>query len=247
MPIEERWVQSGLVRLHCLEQVSESPLTPFLIVPGAFGVAEDYVQEMSALAPRRCITISLRGRGRSEVPKSGYRFEDHIADIATVAGQLGAERFASEKVAMMGYSMGAAYALGYATEQSSRVAGLIAGEYPARYRALSAKWAERAVASMPDRARPEVAQALQRESSEVQLWERLGSIDCPVMVLKGGQPGSLVTAEIAAMYLERLKDAAIVKLEQNAHELWRPDFESYIGAIRDFLERVDKVQTRGGN
>ena len=139
----------------------------------------------------------------------------------------------------MGYSMGAAYALGFAAQQMRKIAGLIVGDYPARYRALSPKWAERAVASMPERARPEVAAALQRESSEVLLWDSLSSIDCPVMILKGGQPGSLITAEVAATYLERLKDAEIVTLDQNAHELWRPDFDSYIGAIRSFLERVD--------
>jgi len=237
MPIEERFVNRGSVRLHCLAQESDSALTPFLIVPGTFGVAEDYVEEMTALAPRRCITVSLRGRGRSDAPQSGYQFEDHVADIAAAAAQLGSERFA-----MMGYSMGAAYALGFAAQQSGRIAGLIVGDYPARYRALSAKWAERAVESMPERARPEVAQALQRESSEVLLWDSLGSIDCPVMILKGGQPGSMVTAEVAAMYLERLKQGEIVTLDQNAHELWRPDFESYIGAIRAFLERADHAQ-----
>jgi len=234
MPIEQRWVTNGAVRLHCLAQESDSPLTPFLIVPGTFGVAEDYIQEMEALAPRRCIAVSLRGRGQSDAPASGYRFEDHVADIAAAAAQLGDERFA-----MMGYSMGAAYALGFAAQQMRKIAGLIVGDYPARYRALSPKWAERAVASMPERARPEVAAALQRESSEVLLWDSLSSIDCPVMILKGGQPGSLITAEVAATYLERLKDAEIVTLDQNAHELWRPDFDSYIGAIRSFLERVD--------
>ncbi len=234
MPIEQRWVTNGAVRLHCLAQESDSPLTPFLIVPGTFGVAEDYIQEMEALAPRRCIAVSLRGRGQSDAPASGYRFEDHVADIAAAAAQLGDERFA-----MMGYSMGAAYALGFAAQQMRKIAGLIVGDYPARYRALSPKWAERAVASMPERARPEVAAALQRESSEVMLWDSLSAIDCPVMILKGGQPGSLITAEVAATYLERLKDAEIVTLDQNAHELWRPDFDSYIGAIRAFLERVD--------
>ena len=105
MPIEERWVRNGAVRLHCLEQESDSALTPFLIVPGTFGVAEDYVQVMEALAPRRCIGVSLHGRGRSDAPQSGYRFEDHVDDIAAAAAQLANQRFA-----IMGYSMGAACA-----------------------------------------------------------------------------------------------------------------------------------------
>ena len=119
MPIEQRWVNSGPVRLHYLEQESDAPLTPFLIVPGTFGVAEDYVQEMEALAPRRCITVSLRGRGQSDAPQSGYRFEDHVADITAAAAELGREKFI-----VMGYSMGAAYALGFAAQQPDRIADL---------------------------------------------------------------------------------------------------------------------------
>ena len=83
MPIEERWVQNGSVRLHCLAQETDSTLTSFLIVPGTFGVAEDYVQEMEALAPRRCITVSLRGRGRSE---------DRSSDSKGAGAERGAER-----------------------------------------------------------------------------------------------------------------------------------------------------------
>ena len=74
-------------------------------------------------------------------------------------------------------------------QQAPRIAGVIVGDYPARYRALSAKWVVRAVESMPERARPEVAAAIQRESCEVLLWDSLGSLDGPVMILKGGQPG----------------------------------------------------------
>ena len=50
------------------------------------------------------------------------------------------------------------------------------------------------------------------------------------------------SVNLTAMYLERLKKGEIVTLEQNAHELWRPDFESYISAIRTFLEGVDHAQ-----
>ncbi len=240
MRLQERWVESGSVRLHCLEQTSSSPLTPLLIVPGTFGMAEDYLQEMEALAPRRCITVSLRGRGRSDVPASGYRFEDHVADIAATVAQIGLSRFA-----LMGYSMGAAYALGYALEASRQIAGIIVGDYPARYPALAPKWVDTALESMGERARPEVARALQRDSAKVLLWDRLDSIECPVLILRGGQPGSRVTDEMAAMYLERLRSADLVTLDRNGHDLWKPDFEDYIGAIGNFIELLDDKSDRG--
>jgi pimeloyl-ACP methyl ester carboxylesterase len=236
MLLQDRWVNSAGVRLHCLEQPASTGIlrVSFLIVPGTFGFAEDYADEMAALAPRRCIAVSLRGRGRSDIPRHGYRFEDHVADIAAAVDQLGLRSFV-----LMGYSMGGAYALGYALQAADRFQGLIIGDYQARYRALSPKWIDRALTSLPGRATREVATALQRESSEVSMWDRLGAIQCPVMVVRGGQRGSLVTSEVASMYLQHLPRVDIVTLVDSGHEIWRPDFRAYIDLIGDFLDRAD--------
>jgi pimeloyl-ACP methyl ester carboxylesterase len=240
MPIRERWIDSGGLRLHSLESVPNEAtnLVPLLIIPGVFGTAEDYIDEMMRLAPRRCLAVSLRGRGRSDVPASGYRLEDHISDItATIAAwDFGGP---AERLAMMGYAIGAAYAMAYAVDAPGKIAALIIGDYPARYRAMPAKWVDTALASMGERARPEVARALQRESTQVSLWERLGSLRCPVAVLRGAQTGSMVTDEIAAKYREHRPDVEIITLEHNGHELWKPDFDSYVGAIGECLSRID--------
>jgi pimeloyl-ACP methyl ester carboxylesterase len=140
----------------------------------------------------------------------------------------------------MGYSMGAAYEIGHATREPRRVAGLIVGDYPARYPALSPQWVGRALEALPGRVRLPVAEALQRDSSAIALWERLGTLSCPVLILRGGAPGTRVTEEVAAKYRERLRDLTIVTLERSGHEIWEPDFGTYIGAVRSFLERLDR-------
>jgi len=238
MSIHERWIDNGGVRLHCLESVPLEPSTqvPLLIIPGVFGNAEDYIDEMTRLMPRRCLAVSLRGRGQSDVPASGYRLEDHVSDIAATIAQCGFER-----PAMMGYAIGAAYAMAYAVDAPDKISALIIGDYPARYRALSAKWVETALESMGARANPEVARALQRDSALVSLWERLGSLRCPIAVVRGAQAGSMVTAEVASKYQEHCPGVEIITLENNGHELWKPDFDEYIGAIGNFLARVDKT------
>jgi len=235
--LEERWVDSRGVRLHCLARApgATPEAMPLVVVPGTFGTAEDYIDEMTALAPRACVAASLRGRGKSDTPASGYTFADHVADVASVVDALVVGRFA-----LMGYSMGAAYALGYALQAPDRVAGLVIGDYPARYPALAATWVARAIEALPDRTRPEVAAALQRESAKVSMWDDLGTLACPVMILRGGQPETRVTEEFAAMYRERLSDVEIVTLERSGHNLWEPDFDAYLGAIRRFLERLDR-------
>ena len=241
MSIRERWIDNGGVRLHSLESVPDRPiiLAPLLIIPGVFGTAEDYIEEMTRLAPRRCLAVSLRGRGRSEVPASGYRLEDHVADIAATVAQSG-----FIQPAMMGYAIGAAYAMAYALTAPDKIAALIVGDYPARYRALSEKWVVTALESMGERARPEVARALQAESTQVSFWERLGELRCPTAILRGAQPGSMATEEVVAKYREHLSRVEIITLAHNGHELWKPDFDSYIGAIGNFLSRVDPQANR---
>jgi pimeloyl-ACP methyl ester carboxylesterase len=205
-----------------------------VIVPGTFGTAEDYVPEMTSLSPRGCVAASLRGRGQSDTPPAGYTFGDHVSDIAAVIDGLVDGRFV-----LMGYSMGAAYAIGYALKVPDRVAGLVVGDYPARYPALAPTWVERAIEALPDRTRPEVARALQRDSAKVMLWDDLGTIACPVLILRGGQPEARVTPEVAAMYREHLRDVEVVTLERSGHNIWEPDFDVYLGAVRSFLERLD--------
>src|SRR5262249_38656503 len=79
--LAERWVDNRGVRLHCLVRpaTTEAAGMPFVIIAGTFGMAEDYVAEMTALAPRPCVAPSLRGRGQSDTPETGYTFEDHVA------------------------------------------------------------------------------------------------------------------------------------------------------------------------
>jgi len=103
MGIVEKWITNRGVRLHALESVppEASAQTPLLIIPGVFGNAEDYVDEMSRLAPRRCLAVSLHGRGHSDVPATGYALEHHVADVAAAVVQSGFER-----PAIMGYAIG---------------------------------------------------------------------------------------------------------------------------------------------
>src|SRR5262249_62058866 len=132
---------------------------PHVFVPGTFGYAEDYLPEMEALAPRRCVAVSLRGRGRSDAPATGYAFDDHVGDLVALLARPDLPR-----CSIMAYSMGVPWALGYALREPGRVAGLVLGDYPARYRALKPGWAARALEAMPARADTVVAHALERDS-----------------------------------------------------------------------------------
>ncbi len=232
--IESGWAYNDSVRLHYLDSrpIAVPSLTPIVFIPGRLGAAEDYVAtEFAGLAPRRCVAASLRGRGGSDAPSQGYAFEDHVADVAAVLAHLRLNRFC-----LMGYSLGVPCALGYALQQPQGLVGMIVADYPAWYPALSDDWADRVLAANPQRAKPVVARALQRDAKEVLLWESLPRIRVPVLVLRGALPGALLTEDAAEIYKQKLQHARVVVLEDSAHELWTPE---YLQALREFMETLD--------
>ncbi len=236
-------MENQSVRLHVLESSVDlgHSFVPIVFVPGMLGLAEHYLEEMAALTPRRCVAMSLRGRGKSESPETGYSFEDHVADIEAVIGAIGLSDFC-----LLGYSMGVPYAIGYASRHPDSLAGLILCEYPARYPAIPPDWVDQVLTSptLRGRAKPHVIRALQGESTEILLWDSLSQIGCPTLVLRGGQPDSQLHAEEAEMYREHLRGATITIFEESGHQLRDPDSGRYIDTIKQFLGSLDRVNAR---
>lgn len=234
--VEDHWADNRGIHLHYLDtqRTWDPARIPMVFVPGLLGTADDYQSEVTHLFPRRCVALSLRGRGKSDAPERGYSLEDHVSDIETVLASAGLNRFC-----LMGYSTGVAYALGYAVKHPSHLAGLVIGDYPARYPAYGAQWVERVRGHLPAE-RYHVAQAIHAEGREVLLWDSLPVLRCPVLILRGGQEGSLLPSELADEYLKRLLDARVNVLEKSGHALWEPDVEPFLTMLDVFLTEVDK-------
>lgn len=229
------WALNGTVRLHYLDSNPNESAgrTPIVFVPGMLGSAGDYLTEMQALAPRRCVAMSLRARGESDAPKSGYSFEDHVADIRAVVRTANVRDFC-----MSAYSVGVAYAIGFGFQSPEQLRGLVLGDYPARYPAFSPGWVERAQLYMHESKR-HAAVGIQAEAKEQSLWELLPRISCPVLVLRGAKQGSLLSPADAGKYQSWLRRVTIQVFEDSDHEIWKPDQRRYLDALSSFLKKVD--------
>ena len=83
----------------------------------------------------RCITLDLRGHGRSDAPMSGYRIETMAADVIGVLDQ-----FAIDSAHIVGSSLGAEVGLCLAAEYPDRVLSLVCeGAYESPYGPYSAE------------------------------------------------------------------------------------------------------------
>lgn len=240
MNIIEGKAMSQDVAIHF---ITSSPVntdkTPLLIIPGLTEAAEDYLEVMQQL-DRKCVVISLRGRGKSDSPLSGYTLEDHIQDIEAVVEKANLDEFI-----LYGFSRGASYMFGYAVKHPHNIRGIMIGDYPAVHTKLPEGWVDFFVNLPPwlgkstlERIQRHALEGLQRESVEKEFWKDLSSFDCPVFLLRGAQKGAVMTNERLHFYQDALPSIEIVTFEDTGHNLFAPDINRFIRTLQGFLEKI---------
>jgi len=239
--IEDRWTRTGEVGLHYLDTMAGDPkLAPVLILPGFGERAEEYRWLMVALAGRRTVAMSARGRGQSDAPQTGYRWEDHIDDIEAVIEAAGLG-----PVVLVAFSRGSSYGYGYALRHPENLRGMVIGDYPARHVGLPPGFVTHQLTAsirgvpMSERMPPHAIAGVQSESEEVPLWERLGELRCPLLLIRGGRAGTMVDDAMEERYREHLENVEVAMLPKAGHDLWSRDPDSYLGVLAPFLARVD--------
>jgi pimeloyl-ACP methyl ester carboxylesterase len=240
----EGWSKNRSVRLHYVESGWDSPsnLTPVVYPHIGFGTAEIFIPEMKALFPRSCVACSLRGRGNSDAPEAGYSFDENVSDIDAVVNHLTLDR-----ICVMGFSLGVTYSIAYAARHPELVAGLVLLDYPARYPKFSAGWAERwssepSVKDNPDRMRG--MRGLERESTEIPLWDRLEAIKSPVLLIGGGAEGALLKQEHVEKYRQHCRNLEVAIFPDSGHMVWQPDYDRFISRVNKFLDYIDNQRGR---
>ncbi len=237
------FVSNAAVRLHVLDNGRVSALPPVVVVPGMGEYADEYAWMLDRLGDRlgapRILVVDLRGRGSSDAPHTGYAWEDHIGDLRAVV-----ESLKLEQPALVGFSRGSSYALGYALQFPDQVRGLVVGDYQARHVGLPAEFAEQQL-RMEIRGVP-VAQRMPghavrgviADSRDVPLWDRLAELRCPVLVIRGDRRGCLVTDEVAEQWQRSLPSVEMATIAGAGHDLWSRDPGAYLAVLLPFLERI---------
>jgi pimeloyl-ACP methyl ester carboxylesterase len=91
---------------------------------------------------------------------------------------------------------------------------------------------------MSERMPEHAVRAVVGESVEVPLWDRLRELECPVLVIRGGRRGGLVSEEVAAQWQAALPTVELALLPEAGHDLWSYDPDAYLAILLPFLERV---------
>jgi pimeloyl-ACP methyl ester carboxylesterase len=235
------FVDNDGVRLHALDNGrTDAPLPPVLAIPGMGEYADEYAWLLDALGERRVVVVDVRGRGRSDVPEAGYTWEHHIGDLRAVV-----EALEIDRPIVVAFSRGSSYALGYALTYPSEVRGLVVGDYFARHVGLPPEIADQQLQSkirgtvIAERMSEHAVRQVVAESREVPLWDRLGELQCPVLVIRGGRRSALVGEELAAQWRESLPSVQMEVIADAGHDLWSRDVDAYLAVLRPFLEGIN--------
>jgi pimeloyl-ACP methyl ester carboxylesterase len=217
---------------------SDNQQVPLVVCPGLSETAEEYIDLLEVLLPRRCIILSFRGRGKSDTPDSGYDLDAHVSDIESVVDHAGVHSFH-----LFGYSRGASYALSYAHSHSNKVISLLLGDYPPEHKAMPSDWPDDYINNYlipynrTANIRPKAVYGIQKESLQISL---ASPPDIPVFVARGLLEGSLVTEIDLERYKRMSSDLSIKEYQHSDHGLKGKDKEAFYGDIRRFLEASEK-------
>lgn len=235
MATSSQWTTHDGVRLHYLDKTGSTG-TPALFVPGLSDWATDYEWLLESWWPRRLVVADLRGRGASEAPATGYRLEDHVGDVDAVVRAAGLDR-----VHLVTFSRGTAYALGWALGHPGAVVSLTVGDYNAKQVKLppefpgwwmSTRWRGR---PMTDIMAPHVIEQIQKDSEEVLFWDEMSRLACPVLVLRAGS--GLLDDEAVERWRDAVPHAEVETFADSPHDLFRPDRHHFARVVGGFIAR----------
>lgn len=135
---QQRFVEHDGVRIEYRIRAGRG--LPVVFVPGMTNRAAEYEHDaalIDALGDRTVIAISIRGRGESSAPDTGWTVAAQASDITAVVD---AEKLA--RYHLVGHSMGVGYALHHALAHPAAIASFTAADYRPGVVLVSEEWVQ---------------------------------------------------------------------------------------------------------
>jgi len=238
MTIVERFSTNDGIRLRWLDSAPDAPDgLPIVFSPGFSDYADEYVEMLHFMAPRRVVVVEVRGRGGSDAHEDAdYSASRHAADLRAVLEDAGFDRFH-----LMTFSRGTTWGLEMAFSLRDRVASISIGDYWAKEHGLTEALGRGMMATkfrgkpMTKRIQEHVVLSVFRESRERLFWSHLADMPCPVLLAHGTEDGRLVDEEGIAEYRAARPDIEVVTIHGAAHDLFRHDRHAYPRAVLAFI------------
>lgn len=240
-------VHNGSVKIHVLENGVSSSKTPsLLVIGGLWEPAERAIPILSEISSH-VVALSLRGRGLSSTPETGYNLAEHLSDIDTVVKHCQLENYC-----VLGFSRGAAYALGWSLENQQDMSGLILVDQPPIHSKLGPEhvkfWSSLEYLGVPilNFMRRTAIEALEKEAIEVDFSSRISQLQIPVTFFVGRNKEAIIPSdisdEILQLYKQAIPSCEIIMFEKSGHMIPDEEQQKYISEIASVIKKVESKQ-----
>jgi pimeloyl-ACP methyl ester carboxylesterase len=236
------FVKNGSVDLHVLENGAPSRQTPSLLVIGGLWEPAERAIPLLSDVPGHVVAVSFRGRGLSSTPKSGYALGDHLSDIAAVV-----EHCRLQGYCILGFSRGAAYALGWSLQQQRNMRGLIVVDQPPVHQRPGPGyvdfWSNLVYLGVPILTfmRRQALEGLERDAAEVNFYPHLSQLRIPVAVFVGRNKAASIPSDlpdtILRCYTGAVPSCEVVEFYRSGHMIPDEEPQKYVTEVAAFMKR----------
>lgn len=199
---------------------------------------------ITRLIGRHCIVLSYRGRGDSGTPKSGFDWQNHASDLASVL-----RNEATNKPVFLGFSKGVSYMLGYLSANPEIAHGIIIVDYPAIHtkseKGYAKLWNDMTYNGfrLNNYITTNTLEGIENESTYKEFYQDFNKIKCPVCVFRGADPDSYIpsnlTDEDILKYKASIKELEIVDFNYSGHMILDEELSKACNNIKRLLDKID--------
>jgi pimeloyl-ACP methyl ester carboxylesterase len=227
--MEHQFVQNGELKLHQIIRGAVATDPTILIIPGMDEAAED--RSYLSLDERlQTIILSVRGRGQSSSPTSGYKLADQASDVEACISS-------DRKFILVGISAGAAFALRAAVRRASNIAAVVVADFPPFYPRYASKWAASARSKQHGQMNDVSIDGVVADNEWVDLDAELTTLSFPIVVIHGDQDDAILNEDYLDRYRKACKDCRIHKVKGSGHDVLGP-YSKGIDVVRTEIDRL---------
>ena len=236
------FVHNGSVDLHVLENGVPSDETPsLLVIGGLWEPAERAIPLLSELKSH-IVAFSFRGRGLSSTPATGYGLADHLSDIEAVVKHCQLQNYC-----ILGFSRGAAYALGWSLDNQKDISGLILVDQPPVHECsrpgYAAYWSNLVYLGVPilNYMHRIALEGLEREAIKVDFSSQLSQLHIPVTLFVGRNKEAIIPTDLSnetlQLYTQAISSCEVVEFVHSGHMIPDEEQQKYISEVAFFITK----------
>lgn len=238
MNIKHTATQNGDVTISYISVNSHLGGTPIIIIPGAINSADEVYSSLQGHLDQYHIIISLRGRGESSSPETGYSLSDQASDINAVI-----ENENLQSVVIFGHSLGSTIGIKAASIIPDKVKGFLMGDFPPFYPPYSEQWAERVMSLGEGLDITETAIiGIANDAEYADVSKELNKLQCKILAIRASDESTLLRPGDAEKLKEICPNCEVTVLEESGHELMSDNPKGLAAIFKEYMYRISLSQ-----